>query len=248
MKGRFLDRIKEIPDSSVDMIMADPPYGTTQCRWDVVIPLKPMWEELLRVTKENGAIVLMGSQPFTSVLVCSNLKYFRYSLVWEKTTATGHLNAKRMPMRAHEDILVFYKKLPTYNPIKTTGHKKKISTAIHKRNSKETEVYNKHGLSSYNSTERYPRSIIKTSTDKQKSKLHPTQKPIALMEYLIKTYTNEGQMVLDFVSGSFTTTIAAINTGRDSIGIEKDEDYYKVGLKRVIEHVKGRDDVNVMSS
>ena len=149
--------------------------GTTACKWDSIIPLEPMWEQLKRIIKPNGAIVMTAAQPFTSILVTSNVVMFKESLVWEKTTATGHLNAKKKFMRAHEDICVFYSKLPTYNPHKTTGHKRKVSSAESKVNSKETECYGKHDLTSYDSTERYPRSVIKTSTDKQKSKLHPTR-------------------------------------------------------------------------
>lgn len=233
MMGDCLERMKEIESGSIDMILTDPPYGTTQCKWDSVIDLSLMWEHLKRIIKPNGAIVMTASQPFTSVLTCSNLAMFRYSLVWEKTTATGHLNAKRMFMRAHEDILVFYKKLPVYNPQKTKGHKRKISSAESKVNCKETDVYGKHGLTGYDSTERYPRSVIKTSTDKQKSKFHPTQKPAALMEYLIKTYTNEGDSVLDFAMGSGTTGVAAKRLQRDFIGIEMDEGYFNIAKDRI---------------
>lgn len=233
MLGDCLERMKEIPAGSVDMILTDPPYGTTACKWDSIIPLEPMWEQLRRVIKPNGAIAMTASQPFTSVLTCSNLPMFKYSLVWEKTTATGHLNAKKMFMRAHEDILIFYKKPPVYNPQKTKGHTRKVSSASSKVNCKKTEVYGGHGLTDYDSTERYPRSVIKTSTDKQKSKLHPTQKPVALMEYLIKTYTNEGETVLDFTAGSGTTGVAAKNLNRDFIGIEMDEGYFKIAQERI---------------
>ncbi len=233
MLGDCLERMKEIESGSVDMILTDPPYGTTACKWDSVIDLPPMWEQLKRVIKPNGAIVMTACQPFTSVLTCSNLPMFKYSLVWEKTTATGHLNAKRMFMRAHEDILVFYKKPPTYTPQKTTGHTRKVSSAASKVNCLKTQVYCEHGLTSYDSTERYPRSVIKTSTDKQKSKLHPTQKPVSLMEYLIKTYTKEGEIVLDFTMGSGTTGVAAKNLQRDFIGIEMDEGYFNIAKDRV---------------
>jgi DNA modification methylase len=233
MQGDCLERMKEIPDRSVDMILTDPPYGTTACKWDSIIPLEPMWEQLKRVIKPNGAIVMTASQPFTSVLTCSNLSMFKYSLVWEKTTATGHLNAKKMFMRAHEDLLIFYSKPPTYNPQKTKGHKRKVSSAESKLNCIKTEVYGGHGLTSYDSSDRYPRSVIKTSTDKQKSKLHPTQKPVALMEYLIKTYTNEGETVLDFTMGSGTTGLAAKNLNRNFIGIELDETYFNIAKDRI---------------
>ena len=233
MQGDCIDKMKDIESGSIDMVLTDPPYGTTRCKWDSIIDLGLMWEQLKRIIKPNGAIVMTASQPFTSVLTCSNLKLFKYSLVWEKTTATGHLNAKRMFMRAHEDILVFYGKPPTYNPQKTTGHKRKVSSAESKLNCIKTTVYGDHGLTSYDSTERYPRSVIKTSTDKQKSKLHPTQKPVTLMEYLIKTYTDDGDLVLDFTMGSGTTGVACANLNRNFIGIELDAGYFEMAEKRI---------------
>lgn len=227
-----LNAMRFIPDGSISMILADPPYQLTACKWDSIIPLAPMWEQLKRIIKPNGAIVMTASQPFTSLLVTSNLKMFRYSLVWEKTTATRHLQAKRMFMRAHEDLIVFYSKLPTYNPQMTHGHKRK--TVNKEDKFEKSGVYGTiDGSRSYNSTSRYPRSVIKTSTDKQKSKLHPTQKPVALMEYLIKTYTNEGETVLDFCMGSGTSGVSAANLGRDFIGIELDETYFDIAKKRI---------------
>jgi DNA modification methylase len=231
--GDCLERMKEIPDGSVDMILTDPPYGTTACKWDSIIPLEPMWEQLKRIIKPNGAIVMTASQPFTSVLTCSSLPMFKYSLIWEKTTATGHLNAKKMFMRAHEDILVFYKKPPTYNAQMTHGHKRKTANNVD-RGKLQSDVYgSEKGITSYSSTSRYPRSVIKTSTDKQRSKLHPTQTPVALMEYLIKTYTNEGETVLDFACGSGSTGVAAKNLNRDFIGIELDEGYFNIAKERI---------------
>lgn len=225
--------MKGIPSSTIDLVLADPPYGTTQCKWDSVIDLDLMWSELSRIIKPSGAIIMTAAQPFTSVLTCSNLKMFKYSLVWEKTTATGHLNAKKMFMRAHEDILVFYKKLPTYNPQMTHGHKRKTALRVD-RGQKLSDCYGvQSGETSYNSTSRYPRSVIKTSTDKQKCKLHPTQKPVALMEYLIKTYTNEGDLVLDFTMGSGTTGVAAKNLQRGFIGIELDDKYFEIAKERI---------------
>lgn len=233
MHGDCLERMKEIPSGSVDMALADPPYGTTACKWDSIIPLEPMWEQLKRIIKPNGAIVMTASQPFTSFLLCSNLPMFKESLVWEKTTATGHLNAKKKFMRAHEDILVFYSKPPTYNPQMSHGHERKTALRVD-RSQKLSDCYGvQKGETSYDSTSRYPRSVIKTSTDKQKSKLHPTQKPVALMEYLIKTYTNEGEIVMDFTCGSGTTGVACANTGRKFIGIELDADFFQVSLSRV---------------
>jgi site-specific DNA-methyltransferase (adenine-specific) len=232
-----------LPDGCVDMVMTDPPYGTTACKWDSIIPLEPMWEQLKRLIKPNGAIVMTASQPFTTTLIASNMKMFKYSLVYEKTTSSGHLNAKKMPMRSHEDILVFYVKLPTYNPQKTFGHKRKISSAVSsaksiERSTGKDKVYQNElagKVRGYDSTERFPRSVLLFSTDKQKSTLHPTQKPVALMEYLIKTYTNEGETVLDFTMGSGTTGVACKNLNRDFIGIEKDEKYFEIAKKRIEE-------------
>lgn len=235
MQGDCLDRMKEIESCSVDMILTDPPYGTTACKWDSIIPLEPMWEHLKRIIKPNGAIVITASQPFTSILVCSNISMLKESICWEKTTATGHLNAKSKFMRAHEDILVFYSKPPTYNPQMTHGHERKVALRVD-RAEKLSDCYgNQKGETSYDSTSRYPRSVIKTSTDKQKSKLHPTQKPVSLMEYLIKTYTNEGETILDFTAGSFTTGVAAVNLGRKFIGIEMDQGYFEIGVNRIAE-------------
>lgn len=226
--------MRQIPDKSIDMILCDLPYGTTQNKWDTIIPLNPLWRQYERIVKDNGAIVLTGCQPFTSQLIMSNPKLYRYELIWQKTTVTGHLNAKKMPMRAHENILVFYKKLPTYNPQMTTGHKRKISTARHKRNSKKSTNYNDYELSSYDSTERYPRSVMTYATDKQKSVIHPTQKPVALFEYLIKTYTNEGEVVFDGCSGSGTTAVAAINTNRKFLCMEKEKEYFDKSVERIM--------------
>ena len=231
MHGDCLERMKEIPSGSVDMVLADPPYGTTQCKWDSIIPLEPMWAQLKRIIKPNGAIVMTAAQPFTSVLVCSNLDMFKYDWVWEKPSAKGHLNAKKQPMRAHESILVFYNKQPTYNPEMTDGHTRKVSF---KRKELNSDVYNKNTADvSYDSTKRYPRSVQLIKQDTQKCSLHPTQKPVALMEYLIKTYTNEGEIVLDFTCGSGTAGVAAVNTGRKFIGIELDNEYFKIAQNRI---------------
>ena len=231
--GDCLELLPTIPTGSVDMILCDLPYGTTQNSWDSVIDLSALWPEYLRVAKPNAAIVLTAQTPFDKVLGMSKLDLLRYEWIWEKTTATGHLNAKRMPMKAHENVLVFYRSLPTYNPQKTFGHERKVSSIEHKRDSKRTSNWGAHGLSSYDSTERYPRSVQKFSTDKQKSKIHPTQKPVALFEYLIRTYTNEGGLVLDNAGGSATTAVAARNTGRDYIVMENHEPYYSASLERL---------------
>ena len=225
--------MNDIPDKSIDMILCDLPYGTTKNKWDSIIDLDELWNHYNRIIKDNGAIVLTAQTPFDKVLGVSNLKMLKYEWIWEKTSATGHLNAKKMPMKAHENILVFYKKPPTYNPQKTTGHERKVSTAKHKRNSKNSSNYGESSATTYDSTERYPRSVQLFSTDKQKSSLHPTQKPVALFEYLIKTYSNEGETVLDNCMGSGTTAVACMNTNRNYIGFELEEKYYNIAKQRI---------------
>ncbi len=238
-KSYFGDCLELIPkyidDKSIDLIKADLPFGTTQCKWDSVIDLQELWFHYKRIIKDNGAILLNAQTPFDKILGASNLEMLRYEWILEKTQATGHLNAKKMPMKAHENILVFYKNLPTYNPQKTTGHERKVSKAEHKTNCIESEVYNKgQKLVTYDSTERYPRSVLLFSSDKQTCKLHSTQKPLALEEYFIKTYTNEGDIVLDNVAGSGTTGLAAKNLNRNYIMMEKDSEMYEVCCNRVI--------------
>jgi len=231
MQGDCLELMRQIPDGSVNMVLCDLPYGTTACKWDSVIPFEPLWAHYKRVTTDNAAIVLFAQTPFDKVLGCSNMPWLRYELVWEKTHASGHMNAKKMPMKAHENILVFYNKLPTYNPQKTSGHARK--TAIKRKD--VTPVYGDQRLDklSYDSTDRYPRSVLQFPSDKQKSSLHPTQKPVALMEYLIRTYTNEGDMVLDNCMGSGTTGVACVNTNRNFIGIEQDANYFAIAEQRI---------------
>lgn len=231
--GDCLECMGDIPDKSVDMILCDMPYGTTQNKWDTVIPLDRLWYIYKRIIKDNGAIVLFSQQPFTAALVNSQPQLFRYEMIWHKTLATGFLNANRMPLRAHENILVFYNKLPTYNPQKTHGHKRKVSTAEHKRNSKKTTVYGAHKANTYDSTDRYPTSVMTYSTDKQKAAYHAAQKPVALLEYLIRTYTNEGETVLDNCMGSGSTGVACVNTGRNFIGIEIDDNYFNIAKERI---------------
>lgn len=231
--GDCLKVMKSIPDGSVDMVLCDLPYGTTQCKWDVVIPFDDLWKEYRRIVKQNGAICLFGTEPFSSRLRMSNINEFKYDWIWDKVKGTGFLNAKKQPMRGHEIVSVFYRKQCTYNPQMTHGHARKISSAEHKRNCIKTEVYGEHGLTCYDSTDRYPRSIQVFSTDVQKSALHPTQKPVALCEYLIKTYTNEGETVLDNCMGSGTTGVACVNTGRNFIGIELDGKYFQIAKERI---------------
>jgi DNA modification methylase len=227
MHGDCLEVMRDIPNGSIDMVLTDPPYGTTQCKWDSVIPFEPMWEQLKRVTKKNGAIVMTASQPFTSALVMSNVKMFRYDLKWIKRSGTGFYNANRMPLRAHEDIVIFYKALPTYNPQKTSGKPYSL-----KRGSASDVYVGKDLCVTVNETgDRHPLSWREFKRDADKH--HPTQKPVALMEYLIKTYTNEGETVLDFTMGSGTTGVAAKNLNRKFIGIELDETYFNIAKERI---------------
>lgn len=231
-QGDCLQIMNEIPDQSVNLILADPPYGTTQCRWDAVIDLASMWSHLKRVIKPNGATILMAQTPFDKVLSVSNLRDLKYEWIWEKTVATGHLNAKKMPMKAHENILVFYKKLPTYNPQKTTGHSPVNS--YNKKTNQDGDCYGKtRGVSGGGNTDRYPRSVLVFASDTQKLKLHPVQKPLALMEYLVRTYSNPGDTVLDFCMGSGTTGVAAKKTRRNFIGIELNQEYFDVACNRI---------------
>ena len=232
-QGDCLELMKDIPDGSIDMILCDLPYEQTHNDWDEIIPFNPLWKHYKRIIKNNGAIILFGNGIFTAKLMMSNTKMWRYNLIWQKTQPAGFLNAKKMPMRSHEDICVFYKKLPTYNPQKTTGHARKVSKAEHKVGCKKTTNYGEHGLITYDSTERYPTSVWRFAKDVQKSALHPTQKPLALMEELIKTYTNEGDVVLDNCMGSGSTGVACINTGRKFIGMELDENYFNIAKERI---------------
>ena len=230
--GDCLERMKEISDNSVDLVLVDLPYGTTQNKWDSVIDLEEMWKQLKRICSDNTPKIMFAQTPFDKVLGCSNLKELKYEWIWEKTTATGHLNAKKMPMKAHENILVFYDKLPTYNPQKTSGHKPANSYTKHQddgSNYGKTKV----GVSGGRQTDRYPRSVQVFKTDKQKVSLHPTQKPVALLEYLINTYSNEGDTVLDFTFGSCSTGVAALNTNRKFIGVEAEEKYFDIGASRM---------------
>lgn len=232
MLGDCLERMKEIPDGSVDLILTDPPYGTTACKWDSVIDLALMWEQLKRVIKPDGAIVLFAQTPFDKVLGASNIEMLKYEWIWEKTAATGHLNAKKAPMKAHENILVFYNKQPTYNPQKL--YNQSPTNSYTKRNG-DGECYGKTvEVSGGGDTERFPRSVQVFKSDKQKVSLHPTQKPVALMEYLIKTYSNEDETVLDFTMGSGTTGVACVNTNRNFIGIEMGEGYFSIAKDRIV--------------
>lgn len=232
--GDCLELMKKIPTGSIDAVIADPPYGTTACKWDSVIPFEPMWECLNRIIKPNGAIVLFGSQPFTSALVMSNPKMFKYDWVWQKPKGTGHLNAKKQPMRDKEDVLVFYKKQCTYNPQKTEGTPYKYKAGKDQSScSSMTDSYGKYtNKREVNTGFRYPKQVQQFGVV-ERNTVHPTQKPLALMEYMIRTYTNEGELVLDFTAGSGTTGLAAKNTKRDYLLIEKDENYYNICKERL---------------
>lgn len=227
------DVMPTIQDKSVDLVLADLPYGTTRCTWDTEMPLDQLWEQYERICR--GPVVLFAQTPFDKILGASNIKALRYEWIWEKTNATGHLNAKKAPMKAHENILVFYHKQPIYNPVKTTGHIRKTAT----KRGDGSEVYGRQNLDGlrYDSTERYTRSVIQFASDKQTSKLHPTQKPLALCEYLIRTYTNPGDMVLDNCMGSGTTGVAALRHGRGFIGIESDQKYFEIASSRIAREI-----------
>ena len=228
-QGDCLELIKEIPDKSVDMVLCDLPYGTTRNKWDSVIPLNKLWKQYERIIKDNGAIVLFSQMPFSAELVHSNLKLFKYEWIWQKDNGTGFLNAKKMPLKIHENILVFYKKLPLYNPQMRTGFKPyKCKQGRHSTNYGAYE----QGHITESNGERYPIDIIEFKKD---SGLHPTQKPVALLEYLIKTYTNEGDTVLDNCMGSGSTGVACINTNRNFIGYELNEKYFEIAEKRINE-------------
>lgn len=227
--GDCLDVMDTLADRSVDLILCDLPYETTRNVWDFQVHLPSMWAHYRRICK--GAIVLTAQTPFDKVLGASNLGMLRYEWIWEKGNATGHLNAEKMPLKAHENALVFYEELPTYNPQKTTGHPRKTAT-------KRKDVTTNYGKQTfdeiaYDSTERYPRSVLFFSSDKQTSKLHPTQKPLALMEYFVRTYTNPGDTVLDNCMGSGTTGVACQNLGRKFIGIENNTEYFGVAKNRL---------------
>jgi site-specific DNA-methyltransferase (adenine-specific) len=232
--GDCLEIMKDIDDKSVDMILCDLPYGTTACKWDIVIPFKPMWEQYERIIKDNGAIVLTASQPFTSKLVVSNLKMFKYEWIWEKDAGSNFATVKYQPMKEHENILIFGKGKINYFPI--------MQERIGSRKGKETTTIDSGRINSVYGTQkgigklkvdklRNPRSIQRFNRQRG---LHPTQKPVALFEYLIKTYTNENELVLDNCIGSGTTLLAAKNTNRKYIGIELEEKYCEIAKQRLI--------------
>jgi site-specific DNA-methyltransferase (adenine-specific) len=232
--GDALKEMMKLQSKSMGAIITDIPYGTTQCKWDNIIPFNPMWDQLHRIIKPNRAIALFGSEPFSSALRLSNINNFKYDWIWDKPKGTGFLNAKKRPMVNHEIISIFYEKQCLYNPIKTKNHQKKVSS---RSKHHKTDVYNDTNKDyKYNSTERYPRSVQTFHSDTQNTSLHPTQKPVKLMEYFIKTYTNEGDIVLDFTMGSGTTGIACKNLNRKFVGIENDKNYFDTAVNRINNH------------
>lgn len=245
--GDCLEVMKQIPDGSIDMVLCDLPYGTTACKWDKVIPLDLLWEQYERIIKQNGAIVLFSTQPFTTDLICSNRKLFRYEIIWEKTQKTGFYNANRMPLKGHENILVFYKKLPTYHPIKRKITQKEamergvnVGRTRHKK-ADRCVLYGHVNAQDYTDDgTRYPHDVIHFSNwngalfgNLTKVTKHPTQKPVSILEYLLKTYTNEGETVLDNTMGSGSTGVACVNTNRKFIGIELQKDFFDVAKQRI---------------
>jgi site-specific DNA-methyltransferase (adenine-specific) len=233
LQGDCLEILPTLPDMSVDAIITDVPYGTTACKWDVIIPLDKMWEQVKRLCK--GAFVTTASQPFTSVLIMSNLDWFRQELIWDKVLPVGHLDANRRHLRRHENILLFSAAgYPTYNPQKTVRGKPRWKGGTQEFQAGETVYHSYTQIKTFNN-EYYPTSLVQVSNgDRTRPEVgfHPTQKPVALYEYLIKTYTNPGDTVLDFCAGSGTTIVAAIKTGRNVIGIEKEREYFEIMERR----------------
>ena len=233
LNGDCIEMMKTLEPESVDLILTDLPYGVLNQRnnWDNIINFENMWSEINRISKLNTAFITTAKQPFTSQLIMSNPKNFKYTLVWEKSKATGYLNSKRMPLVAHEDIVVFYKKLPTYNPQMVLGKPYDKGKAV-----RDTESYSEQTKAIHVKNDdgyRYPRSVIYFKTAEREGKLHPTQKPIKLFEWLVKTYSNENDVILDITMGSGTTGVAALNLNRKFIGIELDTGYYKISEKRL---------------
>ena len=243
--GDCIELMKNLPDKSVDMVLCDLPYGITKNQWDVVIPFDKLWEQYNRIVKDNGCIALFGNQPFTSHLVLSNIKHFRYSLVWVKNKFSDFLNAKRKPMKVNEDILIFYKKSPVYNPQYT------YSTPYKRWNTQEAvDKQTNYGGHKSNVAEsdgkRLPTTVL--NFNRVERPLHPTQKPVELLEWLIKTYTNEGEIVLDNCMGVGSTGLACINTNRKFIGMEVDEDYYNIAQSLISDKLLSKEKVNAGQS
>lgn len=239
--GDCLERMKEIPSGSVDLILTDPPYQTTACKWDSMIPFEPMWTELKRIIKPNGAIVLFSAEPFSSTLRMSNIKEYKYDWIWVKDKPSNFVMANKQPMRYSENISVFYTKQPTYNKqmIPRTGsgsERYKYKVDHSNRTVQGGGEYQGSKDSKYDRDYKNPSNILSYSTGRRQDLCHPTQKPVALLEYLIKTYTNENEVVLDFTAGSFSTGVACVNTNRKGIMIEMDEGYFDIGVNRILDH------------
>jgi DNA modification methylase len=238
--GDCLELMKDIPSGSIDMILCDLPYGTTACKWDTIIPFEPLWEQYERIIKDNGAIVLTASQPFTTFLIHSNIELFRYEWIYEKTKSSNFMMAKKQPMKNHENVVVFYKKQPVYNPQMTKAEKLDIrkKNGVYKQRDDSVLGGEAKSFRKKETGWRYPKSVqLFNNSDKTKN-IHPTQKPVELFEYLIKTYTNEGDLVLDNCAGSGTTAIACLKTNRQFIVMEKEQKYYDIILKRVADFSK----------
>jgi site-specific DNA-methyltransferase (adenine-specific) len=235
-EGDCLEIMKQIPDASVDMVLVDLPYGTTQNKWDSVLSLPALWADYNRLAKSEAALVFTAAQPFTSVLVMSNLHNFKYDWCWRKPKGTGHLNAKKQPMRDKEDILVFYRQQCTYNPQMTAGTPYKDKAGKdHTATSSMTDSYGAYtNFRNDNMGARYPKQVLEFGVV-ERGTVHPTQKPVPLMEYLIRTYTNKGDTVLDNCMGSGTTGVACVNTGREFIGIEQNPEYFQIAKSRIDE-------------
>ena len=236
LHGDCLERLKEIPDGIVDLILTDPPYGTTACKWDSVIPFELMWEQLKRVIKPSGAIVLFGSEPFSSALRMSNIKQFKYDWVWDKVTAKGHLVAKIRPMQQTENICVFGDGKINYHPIMVERDKPRKDVDVEYSRTEIMGGKTTKEQSKIVRDKKYPKNVLTFSNASQKDKLHPTQKPVTLLEYLINTYTTENETVLDFTFGSCSTGVTCLNTNRKFIGIELDDNYFDIGAERMRNH------------
>lgn len=237
-QGDCLEVMKQIPDKSIDMVLCDLPYGTTACKWDITLPFNKIWENYNRVCKDNAAILLFATEPFTSYMILSNLKNYRQKLTWLKTRPTNMFNAKKQFMNWTEDIVVFYQKLPTYNPVMRTDGKFSGEKIQRNNTNRKQGVFVTTGekagyIHKSNNGLFYPKSVLEFSNVNGNKNQHPTQKPVPLLEYLIKTYTNEGETVLDNCMGSGSTGVACVNTNRDFIGIELDENYFNIAKQRV---------------
>lgn len=237
LKGDCLDLMETIPDKSIDMVLCDLPYGTTRNKWDTIIPFDRLWANYERIIKDNGAIVLFSAEPFTSLLINSNIKLFRYDLIWAKAQGSDFLNANRKPLRSHENICVFYKRQPTYNAQKNEGKPYKAKSG--ETTSSNFGKFNGNHHTENKDGKRYPLTVLNFYGEHNRGKVHPTQKPVVLLEYLIKTYTNPGDVVLDNCMGSGSTGVACINTARDFIGIELDERYFDIAKHRMESVQKG---------